>query len=510
MKRLLNIFIQPKTRAFKFVYGVLLAVLVSIPLNAQTDSDARLFNMALDAYEEAQKANENDNKWKSWLDAARYFTAYTERNPTPMQTDSKHNQQVKEALDYSIYRIDSLINGVKNVPGVTGAPPPPPPVDRISDATPIGHPIVCRGDGNIQFTYTASSDLSTKPQIWMAFKKASFGVGNDWRHIGDLAPGQCSWLDRGIGSNEPNRIVIKEPVLTPNRFAINWSQGGVTSIQSQIVASSVPTQSGLLPLPNAPGFQGGTQEVTDGNGNANSLDPVAAVSRLQSSDWLQAFDVYNDNKGNFIVMKVGRSSKVEMNVKEIAFQNGRSPSTSYTGTTDATLEQTIPDERTGNDPICFVDGDEEGTGQDRVAILRWDISAIPEGSTIIDASIALNVVNSSNDVYYLYEMKRGWVENQATWYDYRNGRQWANGGASGSQDRGTTRLGSLEALNSGKAEIHLYDAGIALVQSWVNNPANNRGVIIGNAEAGDGIDFNCSEASILANRPALTITYTEP
>ena len=205
------------------------------------------------------------------------------------------------------------------------------------------------------------------------------------------------------------------------------------------------------------------------------------------------------------------SSAGEMNGKGIALQNGRPLSTSYRGTTDVTLEQAIPDERTGNDPTCFVDGDDpQGTGQDRVTILRWDISAIPEGSTIINASITLNVVNSSNDVYYLYEMKRDWVENQATWYDYRNGRRWASGGASGSQDRGTTRLGSLKALNSGKAEIQLNDAGIALVQSWVNNPANNRGLVIGNDEAGAGIDFNCSEASMVANRPALTIIYTGP
>jgi hypothetical protein len=113
-------------------------------------------------------------------------------------------------------------------------------------------------------------------------------------------------LDRGVGANEPNRVVIKEPVLTPNQFTIHWSQDGVKRIQGQAFASNNPPSQpfglpGILEL-----YQEGNLLTANGNENA-ILDPITAVNNLQSPDWVQAFDVYNDGAGNFIVTKVGDS-----------------------------------------------------------------------------------------------------------------------------------------------------------------------------------------------------------
>jgi hypothetical protein len=55
--------------------------------------------------------------------------------------------------------------------------------------------------------------------------------------------------------------------------------------------------------------------------------------------------------------------------------------------------------------------------------------------------------------------------------------------------------------------VNLNAAGIAAVQSWVDNPSANRGLIIANASVTDGADFDSSEAATAGNRPRLTIQY---
>ena len=227
------------------------------------------------------------------------------------------------------------------------------------------------------------------------------------------------------------------------------------------------------------------------------------------SERIQAFEVYNNNEGELIVAKIGRNSVINPNV--IIFQDGQSPYAGYVGTTDVTLEEALFNSNTGNLPVCYVDGDEPPrTGQDRATLLRWDVSAIPEDSTIIEVSVTLSVVDITNEVYYVYEMKQDWVESQATWDFYRNNRQWVDKGASSVQDQGQTKLGTLRVVDLGKTEIPLNNSGVAVVQSWIRDPANNRGLIIKNADAIDGVDFSCSEDNVAINRPRLTITYTTP
>lgn len=90
-------------------------------------------------------------------------------------------------------------------------------------------------------------------------------MGQNWENVHDLAPGQCSWLDRSIYSDEPSRITILYPIIGPDDFSISWQNGRVTGI------SSVLTY----------------------------------INALQSPDQFQSFDVYNDGQGNFVVTRVG-------------------------------------------------------------------------------------------------------------------------------------------------------------------------------------------------------------
>jgi hypothetical protein len=142
--------------------------------------------------------------------------------------------------------------------------------------------------------------------------------------------------------------------------------------------------------------------------------------------------------------------------------------------------------------------------------LKWDVTAIPAGSTVTAASLTVHVTNVSPGTYELYEMKRNWVENQASWTLYATGASWQTAGAAGTSDRGTTVLGAMTASATGLRTFTLNAAGVAEVQSWVNGASSNFGLVIQDYAVTDGLDFSSSEVAALANRPRLNVTYTPP
>jgi len=91
-------------------------------------------------------------------------------------------------------------------------------------------------------------------------------VGQNWEQKYSLQPGQAAWPDRRIESNEPEKIIV----TGIKDFTISWTKGQVMGI-------------GSSPLP-------------------------FLLSNLQDANKFQAFYVYNDGKGNFIVTAVGPSN----------------------------------------------------------------------------------------------------------------------------------------------------------------------------------------------------------
>jgi hypothetical protein len=69
-------------------------------------------------------------------------------------------------------------------------------------------------------------------------------------------------------------------------------------------------------------------------------------------------------------------------------------------------------------------------------------------------------------------------------------------------------LGQLKASSTGIKTINLNSTGVSLVQSWVNNPATNQGIIIKDYSGPtNGLHLDSREASTATLRPKLTITY---
>ncbi|KYF51494.1 hypothetical protein BE08_22510 [Sorangium cellulosum] len=187
----------------------------------------------------------------------------------------------------------------------------------------------------------------------------------------------------------------------------------------------------------------------------------------------------------------------------VSFQQGSLPSSSYSGSTDATIKEGAATTNFGAATTCEADGD-DGSGVDKSCLLKWTVSGIPAGSTVRSASITLEVTDGSSNTYNLYEVKRSWSESAVTWNNATGSTTWATAGAKGSTDRGGL-VGSVTG-GTGSRTITLNAAGVALVQAWVDGTSNN-GIIIASTSNTNGIDFASSEHATAAQRPKLTITY---
>ncbi len=186
----------------------------------------------------------------------------------------------------------------------------------------------------------------------------------------------------------------------------------------------------------------------------------------------------------------------------IAFQDGLLPSSSYTGTEDTWLNGSNPTTNYGGDARMDADGESGNSAE--WTVMRWDLSGIEAGNQIASAVISLTVNNSSDNDYGIYALLTNWVEAQATWNQAANGQAWATPGT-GASDRGAL-IGVLSTNNQvGTHDVVFNAAGINLVQSWVDAPATNFGVIIYNAAATDGIEIRSSNYGTISQRPKLSV-----
>jgi hypothetical protein len=185
------------------------------------------------------------------------------------------------------------------------------------------------------------------------------------------------------------------------------------------------------------------------------------------------------------------------------FQDGVSAGGTYQGTRDTTLLSSNKNVNSGSAPRLQTDG-----SPDRAMLIAWDTSTIEPGSIIESAEITLYVGDTSDDNYQIYAMNRSWIEHEATWNISSQGVRWETAGALGITDRNSTVLGTLTGNSEGFITVTLNAAGRTIVQSWIDDPESNFGLIVENfAGASNGIIVASSESTVAARRPKLTITY---
>ncbi len=163
-------------------------------------------------------------------------------------------------------------------------------------------------------------------------------------------------------------------------------------------------------------------------------------------------------------------------------------------------------------------------GTNHGSLLKWDLSSIPAGMAITDASLTLYASQASPLTYNLYNMRRSWIEGttnpgatsttSATWLTYDGTNAWGTSGAANTTtDRYDTNLwgaGNTTFATTGSKTIDLNSNGIAVVQSWLDSPGTNYGLTIQNystTNAGAGLQVSSSENATSANWPKLNVTY---
>ncbi len=201
-----------------------------------------------------------------------------------------------------------------------------------------------------------------------------------------------------------------------------------------------------------------------------------------------------------------------LTIVSTSFQNGAFPAATYAGATDTTLQESAPTTVDGSGAFLRVDADYPSASRKATnALARFDLGAIPPGSTVSAVTLTVNVTNStSGSGYALYPLRRAWSGAQATWQTAQSGTAWASGGARGATDRSSTAIGALNPTATGPASVTFNAAGVAAVQSWIANPTSNFGFVVDSLDNADGLVFDASNAGTAANRPRLAVTFQPP
>lgn len=144
----------------------------------------------------------------------------------------------------------------------------------------------------------------------------------------------------------------------------------------------------------------------------------------------------------------------------------------------------------------------------RNSILRFDLSRVPAGARITQATLSVYVTTASPNPIWLevYRVLRPWEPTQATWLRARDGSSWISPGCDyPGQDRAAT-YSATAYLSRAQAS---YDMDItALVQTWVNDPGTNYGILLkGSGASSTEYTLASSNHWGTAWRPKLTISY---
>ncbi len=188
-------------------------------------------------------------------------------------------------------------------------------------------------------------------------------------------------------------------------------------------------------------------------------------------------------------------------VNTISFQDGVEPSAFYSGTEDSSLRESSPNENQGDDTELWGDGValDPDTGQfgEVSFVTKWDVSAIPSDATVTAVDVSFNVFNDSPVVHNIFSVDSNWTEPEVTWSIISH-----------STTIGSTVFGAIPPLTFNENIVTLNQAGIDLVQGWVDGTIPNNGFYIETGGSNNGIGVHSSEASTATNRPKITISYT--
>ncbi|MEW6403769.1 MAG: DNRLRE domain-containing protein [Chloroflexota bacterium] len=164
------------------------------------------------------------------------------------------------------------------------------------------------------------------------------------------------------------------------------------------------------------------------------------------------------------------------------------PSSGFVAEQDAWIDESRPNSSNATSPKLQV---QPSTGAQMQALIQFDLSTIPAGSTILSATLYLNVTKSSTYIVEFREIFSSWAEN-VTWnlqpeYDL-------------SVISGELQLNASQPGNCARS----VELDTGLIEYWVDNPDLNYGLMLVASDLGERSDFS----SIDSNRPPRLIIQT--
>ncbi|MEZ4959932.1 MAG: DNRLRE domain-containing protein, partial [Saprospiraceae bacterium] len=185
---------------------------------------------------------------------------------------------------------------------------------------------------------------------------------------------------------------------------------------------------------------------------------------------------------------------------------------------DTDIDQASPTKNWGGCTGIYLNGSSSALDH---PMIKFDLSGIPAGATITSATMTLVKIgggatggtgNSSTAVNVsAHQITNAWTEGTsscygsttvANWTQRQSGTNWTTAGG----DYNATAENTISVAGDGAYSWNIPN----MVQSWVNNPSNNQGVLLKMETEPTAFYkvFASRENSTVDNRPVLTITYT--
>jgi hypothetical protein len=210
---------------------------------------------------------------------------------------------------------------------------------------------------------------------------------------------------------------------------------------------------------------------------------------------------------------IWRGRKGHAKIVAVSFQDGALPSALYSGTEDTMIEQLAPASANGKKATLEVDGGGAANeASEMFALLRWKLPGIPKDTTVVGATLELNVTNvSEKRPFQIFEMLQPFSEQKANWKQFDAGNPWQAPGAQGNRDHNRQLLGLISPSSLEPHTAVLNEEGVAAVRRWIDSPDKNHGLLISrDPKTNNGFRFSSREAPDPALRPKLTIFFLAP
>jgi hypothetical protein len=195
-------------------------------------------------------------------------------------------------------------------------------------------------------------------------------------------------------------------------------------------------------------------------------------------------------------------NQVKADDVQVVFQKGAD----YEGVQDTWLA--FDDRETFNDQEWYI---HIGYRSHDSGLIRFDVSSIPRGSTVVCGVLGLYAERWSGGPLEIgaYQVRRASVIPQASWTWASAGMAWAQGGCNGTADRSPAAHDTVVVDHI--LDWYYFDL-TSLVDDWVNGRSDNLGLSlqqVGEFDP-DTVWFTSSEDGEFAKRPMLAIFYRLP